>query len=173
MITFIIVSMFSHPRHSYCSQMSPKMQTGILLLLLHASFLVTPSSSAAPELANAAGTANTTANRTQLSSWAGNIVNTVNNILESARNQTAGANSSASLSAISDMMSRVPGILKGLEGVDFGGNDVGRTLASLFGDPRCVCVGVCVCVRACVRACVCVCVCVGVVSSSWMFCVHF
>ena len=66
--------------------------------------------------------------------WAENILNAVGAAMNGVRNQTGSANSSSI--AIGNFMSRLPRILQGLGGVDLGGNDVGKTLASLFGDPR-------------------------------------
>ena len=60
---------------------------------------------------------------------------TVGDVLNNARSQASAANSSSTV-AMGNLMSRLPGVIKGLGGVDLGGNDVGKTLASLFADPR-------------------------------------
>lgn len=65
--------------------------------------------------------------------WAENILNAVGAVLNNANNQTGATNSSV---AIGNFMSRLPGILRGVGGVDIRGNDVGTILASLFGNSR-------------------------------------
>ena len=100
--------------------------------LATSSKVPTTTSVAATAITTAAATA--TANEGGVPTWAGNMVNAAAAVLNSFRNQTGTANSSSV--AIGNLMSRLPGILQGLGGVDLRGNDVGKTLASLFGDPR-------------------------------------
>ncbi|XP_076437337.1 O-acyltransferase like protein-like [Babylonia areolata] len=76
----------------------------------------------------------------QASTWSENIVASVESLFGAlAEGSSSGKNGSGT--GVSDLVSRLPGILQGLGGVGVGGvqggnDDVGQVLASLFADPR-------------------------------------